>query len=47
MFALDDYEQPIQPFIDDQLFFELDPHVSKRANFFISLSEASLADDFL
>lgn len=35
MFVADDFEQPLQPFIDDQLFFELDPRVTKKANFFI------------
>lgn len=35
MFALDDYENPIKYFIDDSLFFELDPKVSKKANFYI------------
>ena len=34
-FASDDFEDPIKPFIDDQLFFELDPTVTKKANFFI------------
>ncbi len=35
MFALEDYQNPITYFIDDQLFFELDPTISKRANFYI------------
>ena len=35
MFALENYDQTITTFIDDQLFFELDPTISKRANFFI------------
>lgn len=47
LFAIDNYEQPIQPFIDDQLFFELDPDISKRANFFIQSQTASLEDDIL
>ena len=47
MFALDDFENPLQPFIDDQLFFELDPTVSKRANFFIQKQVATLEDDIM
>jgi hypothetical protein len=35
MFAQDSYDKPIQYFIDDQLFFELDPNLSKKANFFV------------
>ncbi len=47
MFALDDYEQPIKKFVDDQLFFELDSKLIKKANFFVQMSEASLEDDIL
>jgi hypothetical protein len=25
LFAADNYKQPLQPFIDDQLFFPIDP----------------------
>ncbi len=35
MFLQDNYEDPIKNFIDDQLFFELDPRVSKKANFYV------------
>ena len=44
MFALENYDQPIFSFIDDQLFFELDPTVSKRANFFIQRQVYELED---
>jgi hypothetical protein len=35
MFASDSYDKPIQYFIDDQVFLELDPSLSKKANFFV------------
>jgi hypothetical protein len=35
MFDLENFDQTINSFIDDQLFFELDPTMSRRANFFI------------
>ena len=46
-FAGDDYENPIKTFIDDQLFFEIDPKLTKKANFFIMNHEAGLQDDIL
>ncbi|TNV82719.1 hypothetical protein FGO68_gene2428 [Halteria grandinella] len=46
-FTTDDYEKPVHPFIDDQLFFEIDPSVSKKANFYIQNAEASLEDTLL
>jgi hypothetical protein len=47
MFVAGDFEKPHQTFIDDQLFFELDPRVAKKANFFVQLNQASLEDDLL
>jgi hypothetical protein len=44
-FTVDDYEQPVNPYIDDQLFFEIDPKVAKKANFYIQNAEASLEDN--
>ena len=35
LFALDDFENPVQPYIDDSLFFELDTTKIKKANLFI------------
>ena len=35
LFDTNDFEKPIKYIIDDQLFFELNPHVIKKANFFI------------
>jgi hypothetical protein len=35
MFVAGDYKKPLQTFIDDQLFFDLDPRVAKKANFFV------------
>ena len=46
-FAADDYDNTIKTFIDDQLFFEIDPTVTKKANFFIMNQEAGLEDDIL
>lgn len=47
MFAQDNFEEPLQPFIDDQLFFEVDPKLSKKANFYIQSQTASLEDDLI
>jgi hypothetical protein len=44
MFVTDDYEQPFHNYIDDSVFFELDPSVIKKANFLVQKSEASLQD---
>ena len=46
-FASDDFENPIKNYIDDQLFFDIDPRVSKKANLFVMNQEASLEDDIL
>ncbi|TNV83530.1 hypothetical protein FGO68_gene1497 [Halteria grandinella] len=46
-FTTDDYEKPVHPFIDDQLFFEIDPSISKKANFYVQNAEASLEDTLL
>lgn len=35
MFAIDDFNEPVKNFIDVQLFFNIDPNVSKRANLFV------------
>ena len=34
-FDTSDYTTPIKPFIDDQLFFNIDPNLSKRANLLV------------
>ena len=47
MFVARDFVNPHQTFIDDQLFFELDPKVAKKANLFVQFNEASLEDDFI
>lgn len=47
MFSLEDYVEPIQKYIDDSLFFELEADRIKKANFFIQKSEATLEDDIL
>lgn len=39
MFALEDYVAPLQKFIDDSLYFNIDPSKSKRANFFVQESK--------
>jgi hypothetical protein len=44
LFDLNSYEKPVENFIDDSLFFEIDPNVIKKANFFISQNEAELSD---
>ena len=46
-FESTNYETPIQQFIDDGLFFELDPNVAKKANFFIQKSSISVQDKIL
>lgn len=45
MFVLDDYTKPIKYFIDDSMFFEIDSKISKKANFFVQNSQASLQDE--
>ncbi|TNV82700.1 hypothetical protein FGO68_gene10121 [Halteria grandinella] len=47
MFVLDNYQDTIQTFIDDQLFFQIDPNVCKKANFFVQEQFASLEDDII
>jgi hypothetical protein len=42
MFVSGDFENPQQTFIDDQLFFDLDPRVTKKANFFVQWNQANL-----
>ena len=44
MFAMDDYDNPFHYYIDDSVFFELDPNFIKKANFYVQKSEASLQD---
>ena len=46
MFDLDNYDDPISPFIDDQLFFPLRAQTQKKVNLFVSESKASLEDSF-
>lgn len=45
-FVIDDFVSPVHPYIDDQVFFEIDPTVSKRANFYIQNAEAGLEDSY-
>jgi len=45
LFDFNDYDAPIQRFIDDSLFWELEPDRIKKANFFVKKSEAELEDD--
>lgn len=47
IFQIDNYTSPISYFIDDQLFFQIDAKVSKRANFYVQKSEANLEDDIV
>lgn len=47
LFAIEDYEQPSKTFIDDRVFFEINPNQIKKANLFIQQSEANLEDDIL
>jgi hypothetical protein len=47
MFIMDNYDKSLQYFIDDQLFFELDPNLSKKANFYISQQSAELQDEVM
>ena len=35
MFQQDSFTDPISYFIDDQVFFEIDPSTSKKANFYV------------
>jgi len=47
LFDFNDYTSPIKRFIDDSLFWELEPQRVKKANFFVKQSEAELEDDFI
>ena len=47
LFASDDFDNPIHYFLDDSLFFDLDPQKEKMANFFVMNNTASLQDDLL
>jgi len=47
LFDFNDYTSPIKRFIDDSLFWELEPTRVKKANFFVKQSEAELEDDLL
>lgn len=35
MFDYNSYDEPVKPYIDDSLFFELDSSISKRANLYV------------
>lgn len=41
-FDFNDYEEPVKRFIDDSLFFEIDPAAVKKLNFYIMKSEIEL-----
>lgn len=44
MFVLEDNAAPLQTFIDDQLFFKINPIISKSANFFVQESKSKIMD---
>lgn len=44
-FDISSYDDPVTEFLDDSLFFMLDPTVSKRANFLVQESKITLQDD--
>jgi hypothetical protein len=46
VFAIDDFDSPLQPFIDDQMFFDINPKNSKRANFYVQDQKAELEDGY-
>jgi hypothetical protein len=35
IFQFDNFKDPIRPFIDDSLFFEIDTRIRKNANFYV------------
>ena len=39
------YEQPIQYFIDDSLFFQLESDKEKKANFYVMKGEMEMQDN--
>lgn len=39
-----DFQQPIKKYLDDQLFWEVEATMIKRANFFVMFSEAQFQD---
>mmetsp|Transcript_3310 Transcript_3310/g.3286 ORF Transcript_3310/g.3286 Transcript_3310/m.3286 type:complete len:158 (+) Transcript_3310:553-1026(+) len=47
LFSKDDYENPIQYYIDDSLFFEMEAHRVKSANFYVMKSELELEDSMI
>ena len=47
MFQQDNFTDPISYFIDDQVFFEIDPSTSKKANFYVQEQTAQLEDDII
>lgn len=46
-FDQEDFEQPVKPFIDDSLFFDLEATRIKRTNFYVMKSEVQLQDAYL
>jgi hypothetical protein len=46
-FDFNDYDDPIKYFIDDSLFWNLEPTRVKYTNFYIMKAEAELQDDLL
>ncbi len=47
MFEQDNFTEPIKNFIDDQVFFEIDPNQSKKANFYVQKQSVELEDDII
>ncbi len=47
MFEQDSFTEPIKNFIDDQVFFEIDPNQSKKANFYVQKQSVQLEDDII
>lgn len=46
-FDFDNFDDPIQQYIDDSLFFELSPDGKKSANVYLQANEAELYDSVI
>jgi len=45
-FDFKDFESPVKKFIDDSIYFELDPTEQKLGNIYLSVDEVELEDDY-
>jgi hypothetical protein len=45
-FDFNDYEQPVKQYIDDSLFYEIEPNRLKKVNFYVMKSEIELQDSY-